>query len=136
MLSIRPVLLVGTGDVSNLRAVLRAHGCGTMLAPSVDQACLMLRHFRVDAIVTYRSRADELRALAKFRTPLVLVSADAVPVSAVKCAAVASASLGSVQMAQIVMGVINSERAIRDGRTVAPRFDQGAHYGTQHPRRR
>jgi hypothetical protein len=135
MLSIRPVLLVGTGDVSDLCATLRALGCGTMLAPSVDQASLMLRHFRVDAIVALRSRAEDLRALSKFRTPLILVGGDSGSVGDLKCA-FASEHLDSTELGQVVMRVINGHRRIFAGREPAKPHAAAAAYETDHSRRR
>lgn len=131
MLAIRPVLVVGMGDVSDLRAALQARGCGTMLAPTVDQACVMLRHFRVDAIVTFCARAEEVRALAKFRTPVMLVAATPQPESDAKCAAFACDRLDSGRMAGIVTRVLDGERGIH------ARCEPGAHveaasYETDH----
>jgi hypothetical protein len=112
MLSIRPVLVVGMGDVSDLRAALQAHGCGTMLAPTVDQACLMLRHFRVDAIVAVCARPEQVRALAKFRTPVVLVAGEPQPEGDARCAAFACDRLDSAHVAGIVTRVLGGERGI------------------------
>ena len=105
-----------------------------MLAPSVDQASLMLRHFRVDAIVALRSRAEDLRALSKFRTPLILVG-DSGCVGDLKCAAFASEHLDSTELGQVVMRVINGERGIHAGREPATRHAEAAAYETDHSRR-
>jgi hypothetical protein len=134
MLSIRPVLVVGMGDVSDLRAALQALGCGTMLAPNVDQAGLMLRHFRVDAIVALGAGPEALRALAKFRTPVVLVAREPQPARDAKCAAFACDRLDSAQVARIVTRVLGGERGIHaDCQPIA--HVEAASYETDHSRR-
>jgi DNA-binding LacI/PurR family transcriptional regulator len=135
MLSIRPVLVVGAGDVSDLRAALQSRGCGTMLAPTADQAAEMLRQFRVDAIVAFAARAEELRALAKFRTPVVLVGAAPQPSGEAKCAAFASDRLDSPELARIVMRVLEGERGINAGCGPLAHADAAA-YEADHSRRR
>jgi len=71
MASIRPVLLIGTDDYSDLRAALQARGVGVIVATSLEDARSMLRHFCVDAIVA----ADpvDVRPLLTFAVPVVMV---------------------------------------------------------------
>ena len=64
MPSIRPVLIVGAGDHSELAAALRARGLGPMLAPDVEQAARLLRNFRVDVAVGVRLPINAVRTLA------------------------------------------------------------------------
>jgi hypothetical protein len=118
MSSIRPVLVVGTGDFSDLRAVLQAHRFGAMVAPSVDQARLMLREFRVDAIISFFAGADEAAALTRFRTPVVLVGADPMPAFALECAAFVS-DLDISLLPRVLARVVNGERGIYESRGVA-----------------
>jgi hypothetical protein len=119
MSSIRPVLVVGTGDFSDLRAVLQAHRFGVMVAPSVDQARLMLREFRVDAIVSFFAGAEEVTTLTRFRTPLVLVGADPMPAYALECAAFVSEHLDISLLPHILARVVTGERGIYESRGVA-----------------
>jgi DNA-binding LacI/PurR family transcriptional regulator len=119
MYSIHPVLVVGTGDFSDLRAVLQEHGFGTLVAPSVDQARLMLQQFRVDAILILFPHPEDVKALAGLRTPLVLVGADPGPAFAVNCAAFVSKGVGLSAIPRIVARVINGGRGIYEGRGAA-----------------
>ena len=119
MSSIRPVLVVGTGDFSDLRAVLQAHRFGAMVAPSVDQARLMLREFRVDAIVSFFAGAEEVAALARLRMPVVLVGPDPMPAFAVECAAFVSEHLDMSAVPRILARVVRGERGICESRGVA-----------------
>jgi hypothetical protein len=119
MFSIHPVLVVGTGDLSDLRAVLQAHGFGTLVAPSVDQARLMLQQFRVDAILSVFPDPEDLKALARLRTPLVFVGRDPAPAFAVNCAAFVSDGVDVSAIPRIVARVINGERGIYEGRGAA-----------------
>src|SRR5687768_2786139 len=73
MPSIRPVLIVGAGDHSELAAALRARGFGPMLAPDAEQAARLLRNFRVDVAVAVRLPVDAVRKLAT-RTPSVAIA--------------------------------------------------------------
>jgi hypothetical protein len=115
----RTVLVVGTGDFSDLRAMLRAHRFGAMVAPSVDQARLMLREFRVDVIVSFIARPEDLAALVRFRTPVVLVAADPMPGFALECAAFVSERVDIAILPRVLARVVSGERGIYESRGVA-----------------
>jgi hypothetical protein len=115
MPALRPVLVVGTGDLSHVRVLLQAHRFGVMLAPSVDQARLMLREFRVDAIVSFFAGPDDAAALMRFRTPLVLVGADPMPGRGVDCAAFVSEHVDTSILPRILTRVVKGERGIYEG---------------------
>jgi hypothetical protein len=119
MSTIHPVLLVGTGDFSDLRVTLRAHGFGTLVAPTVDQARLMLQQFRVDAILSLFLEPEDLKALSRLRTPLVLVGADPGPASTVNCAAFVSEDVDLSAIPRILARVVNGERGIYERRGAA-----------------
>lgn len=119
MFSIRPVLVVGTGDFSDLRAGLQAHRFGVMVAPSVDQARLMLREFRVDAIVSFFAGPEEVAALTRLRAPVVLVGSDPMPAFAVECAAFVSEHVDISVLPRILARVVKGERGIYERRGVA-----------------
>jgi hypothetical protein len=119
MSSIRPVLVVGTGDFSDLRAMLQAQRFGCMVAPSVDQARLMLREFRVDAIVSFFAGGDDVAALTRFRTPVVLIGTEPMPAFAVECAAFVSEHLDLSGLPRILARVVKGERGIYETRGVA-----------------
>ena len=119
MPAIRPVLVVGTGDFSDLRALLQAHRFGAMVAPSVDQARLMLREFRVDVIVSFFAAADEITTLTRFRTPVVLIGRDPMPAFAVDCAAFVSEHLDMSVLPRVLARVATGERGIYESRGVA-----------------
>jgi hypothetical protein len=79
MPSIRPVLIVGAGDHTELAAALRGRGLGPMFASDVEQAIRLLRNFRVDAVICVRLPIDAIRKLAE-RTPTVVVGGSEVDV--------------------------------------------------------
>ncbi len=107
-----------------------------MLAPSLNQASLMLRQFRVDVIVAFGSGAEDLRPLSKLRTPLIVVTGEQTAVSGVKCAAFISDRLDCAGMAAIVMRVMKGERGIHAAHEPAPPHAEAAAYETDHSRRR
>ena len=115
----RPVLVVGTGDFSDLRAMLQAHRFGAMVAPSVDRARLMLREFRVDVIVSFLASPEEVTALLRFRTPVVSVASDPMPGFALECAAFVSEHLDIAVLPRILARVVSGERGIYETRGVA-----------------
>ena len=119
MPSISPVLLVGTGDLSEFRAVLLAHGFGPMVAPSVDEARLMLRNFRVDAIITFVTHADDLKRLSTFRAPLVVIGDHALPLDDVNCAACMASWSAASMLTRVLERVISGERGIYETRGAA-----------------
>jgi hypothetical protein len=119
MRSISPVLLVGTGDFSELRAALRAHSFGTMVAPSFDEARLMLRNFRVDAIIAFVTHADDLKRVSTFRAPLVVVGDHGLPLDEVNCAAYIAPRSAASMMPRVLERVISGERGIYETRGAA-----------------
>jgi len=106
MSSICPVLLIGHGDFSDLRAALQARGVGLIVAPSLDDARSMLRNFRVDAIVAF---ADDVEAdaLVKFATPVLIVGAHGAAGENVTFASDTSA------LVRILPELLASEAAVR-----------------------
>jgi hypothetical protein len=110
MSKIRPVLVVGAGDFPGLGGALRAHGFGMIAAPTLEEARTMLRHFRVDAVVTFACDPEGLAALAPFHTPVVAVSSDASRSSALNCAAFVAGPVELSALPGILRRVLGGER--------------------------
>ncbi len=72
MPSIRPVLIVGAGDHSELALALRSRGFGPMLSPDIEQATRLLRNFRVDVVICRRLSRGAVRKLVEHAPTVVI----------------------------------------------------------------
>lgn len=119
MSTIRPVLLVGAGDFSDLKAALQPHGFGCMVTASPAQARRMLEHFRVDAIVCVGTTAEGIASLSDMETPVVLIGPDPSVAAGAGCAAFLSESLELSRVAAVLRRVLMGERRIAETRGAA-----------------
>lgn len=119
MHSIRPVLLVGPADFSRLRAVLRRHGLRGLVAGDVDAALRMLRHFRVDIILSTVNDPDHLARLAQARVPVVLVGTDPQLARDTKGVAFLDAKADVPRVAEFLRCLLSGEEPIPRTREVA-----------------
>jgi hypothetical protein len=112
MPAIRPVLLVGTRDASDLVTILRLHSIGAIVASSCEQAVQMLEQFRVDAIVCGLRRRESLRKLVRTCTPVVLLGADPLLAWDTGCAGFVSSELNPSMLPNVIYRVMQGERGI------------------------
>lgn len=112
MSSIRPVLLVGTGDLSKLVELLRAQGIGPMTAPDLEHARRLLRNFRVDAVVCGIQERAALTSLVTTGAPVVLVGTEPIAAWDTNCAAFVARELDAAAVVRVVRRVLGGERNI------------------------
>ena len=117
MSAFRSVLLVGTGDFSEVCAVLKTHDIGVITAESFDQAQLMLGQFCVGAVIAYAPDATVLVRLQRLRTPLVVVSRD-LQEPDVACAALLR-ELDAASLPRVLRRVMGGERSEQEKRGAA-----------------
>ena len=112
MPTIRPVLIVGAGDQSELAAALRARGLGAMLAADVEQAARLLRNFRVDVAVAVCLPIDDVRKLSS-RTLSVVIGGSEAEAWAAGAAGFAPAETAAAVITDVVYQVSRGERRVR-----------------------
>jgi hypothetical protein len=112
MPSIRPVLIVGAGDLSDLAAALRDRGFGPMLAPNVGQAARLLRNFRVDVVIGAGLSTEDMRRLAE-RAPTVAVGGSESAAWEAGAAGFADAETAVTGVTEVVENVASGRRRVR-----------------------
>ena len=115
MSSIRPVLLVGPEDFSRLVAALRRHALGALIAPDVQTALRMLRHFRVDVILTTVTDTEDLARLTTHnaRTPVVFMGVDPQSARDAGCVGVIAEAAAPPVLADLLHFVGSRERSVQ-----------------------
>ena len=112
MPSIRPALIVGAGDHTELAAALRARGLGPMLAPDVEQATRLLRNFRVDVMICVRLSKTAVRKLAE-RAPTVVIGGTEAEAWDAGAAGFVDSSTAMASVMEVVHEVARGQQRVR-----------------------
>ena len=112
MPSIRPALIVGAGDHTELAAALRARGLGPMLAQDVEQATRLLRNFRVDVMICVRLSKTAVLRLAE-RAPTVVIGGTEADAWEAGAAGFVDSNTAMVWVTDVVCEVTRGEQRVR-----------------------
>jgi hypothetical protein len=123
MRSIRPVLIVGAGDHTEMTALLRVHGFGAIVAADIRQALKLLRHFCVDATVCVELPAEAVRRLVRAKTRVIMLHHDALAAWDLGCAGCVTPSLALSALPHVLGRVVGGERGVRDQYGIFPDLD-------------